>query len=250
MTDNITQEDTPPSVGEILKQARLEKGLTLEQVSKNIRINKSQLSLLEEETEPLVCDVYKLGFVRLYAQYLELDTEDIVEKFKIQSHSQKTSPMLTFPAPLPGRGLPSKHIIGGCFLALIFIVIGWKWMKREAPAPEAYGHLMQVKEEITDEPPVLSQEAAEAPTPMTKTVNLRTNETTWIEVKDLEGNVIFSKIFQPGEAHEFQNPESLLLTTGNLKGIQLSSSDKTFVQNGQSGEVRRDIPLDPDKWVE
>lgn len=268
MTDNVSQEDIPPSVGEILKQARLEKGLTLEKVSKILRINESQLSILEDDAKPLVCDVYKLGFLKLYAQYLELDADDLIEKFKSQSHSPSSPSALVFPAPLPGRGLPSARIMGGCFLALIALIVGWKWIDSRNSVPEVYGELEVVEEKVADESPTrvvdvplvsapvpeeetaVAEESSEAPPTVPKTVSLHVRETAWIEVRDLHGNVVFNKICNPGDVHEFKNPEELFLTTGNLKGTQLSSADKTFPESGQSGEVKRNIPLDPEKWVE
>lgn len=268
MTDNVSQEDISPFVGEILKQARLEKGLTLEQVSKILRINRSQLSILEDDTKPHVCDVYKLGFLKIYAQYLGLDADDLMEKFKSQSHSHSSSSALVFPAPLPGRGLPSARIMGGCFLALMALVVGWKWMDSRHSVPEAYEALEVVEAKVAEESPVqvveeplvpvsvpeeetvVTEESFEASPAVAKTVSLHVRESAWIEVKDLHGNVVFSKICDPGEVHEFKNPEKLFLTTGNLKGTQLSSADKTFLENGQSGEVKRNIPLDPAKWVE
>ena len=76
MTNQALQEPTlqevsPSAVGQILRTARLERGITIEQIAKTLCINKRQLSHLENDAEHLVCDVYTLGFVKLYAQYLE-----------------------------------------------------------------------------------------------------------------------------------------------------------------------------------
>jgi len=272
MTNTILQENTPFSVGKILKTSRLEQGFSLEQVSKSLFITKRLLSDLEEDAEHLVCDVYTLGFVKQYAQHLELNATEIVEMFKAQAIHPPNASQLVFPAPLPGRGIPSYRILAVSFFILVAIVVGWKWVDNLTVAPylpleigKATGN-MQVKSEnpVLPSPPpqaalidsplkketIPTKKALSALESAPPPVNLHTTEDAWIEVKDLEGKVIVSRIFRPGESFQFTSGENLILKTGNLKGTHLSAGEKIFPVSGNSGEVRRDIPLDPEKWLE
>lgn len=264
-------EQGPPSVGEILKAARLERGLTLEQVSESLRINKRHLSHLEENEASLVCDVYTLGFLKMYAQYLELSTQDVIEKFKNQAVHHPKSSQLIFPAPLPGRGIPSFRILALSLFALVTIIIGWKWVGNYSSPPYPSLEPVVYKDEAAAKtkieepatPPAAQQTFSSPPietTPVETThsnpestpqqVHLQITEEAWIEVKDEEGNLILNRIFHPGESFEFKNSENLILKTGNLKGTRLSSGEKVFPIVGKSGEVGRNIPLDPQKWLE
>lgn len=131
MTYTSLEETSASSVGQILKRARLGRGLTLDEVSKSLFISKRQLSFLEEDKEHLVCDVYTLGFVKLYAQYLELNEADIIEKFKAQAAPHAKDAHLTLPTPLPGRSMPSLPILLVSSLLLVGIIFGWKWLSIE-----------------------------------------------------------------------------------------------------------------------
>lgn len=282
MTDRIASEDTS-SVGQLLKTTRLEQSLTLEQISKALYLSKRQLSYLEEDAEHLVCDVYTLGFVKLYAQYLKLNEQDIVERFKEQTiHHHQSSPLI-FPAPLPGRGMPSFHVLALSLFVLAVIIIGWKWKGNDASLPSFHPDVLVHQDDSVVTVNVGNEEAAAiniedpAPSPQQHTtlsesalqekitpiekiysspespsqpVNLHITEEAWIEVKDKEGNIIVSRIFRPGESFEFKNSEDFVLKTGNLKGTHLSSGTRIYPNEGNSGEVGRNIPLDPEKWLE
>lgn len=132
LQDPLFEEPPVTLVGEILKAARLAQGLTLEQISQNLCISRGQLSYIEDNTEYTTCDVYTLGFVKLYAQYLGLDAHNLVQRFKAQTVSPSKSTPLVFPAPLPGRGLPSRAVLILSCLALVAIAIGWRWVN---PSP-------------------------------------------------------------------------------------------------------------------
>ena len=137
MTDTTAQESLSPSIGQILKAARRERKLTIEQISSSLCISKRWLSTLEEDEENLVCDVYSIGFIKQYAQYLELNAEEILEKFKNQTVYPPTSSEHIFPAPLPGRGMPSFRILALSLFVLAVIIIGWKWVERYTSLPVA-----------------------------------------------------------------------------------------------------------------
>lgn len=277
LQETVIQENHPFSVGEILKAARLAQGFTLEQISKILRISLCQLSRLEENREDLMCDVYTLGFVKQYAQYLGLDVQELIQQLKNQAAHQPKSVPLIFPAPLPGRGIPSRAILLLCICGLLVIVIGWQWLnpsipvavlevdlqEHEVPTPKveqaivpvkmAAQPIVPVKESVqaielsvpVDEPPASETHLVASPT-----VDLQVTEEAWIQVKDQEGNVIVNRIFYPGESFEFKKTENLILTTGNLRGTHLSSGDKIFPIPTKSGQVGRNIPLNPEKWLE
>lgn len=259
MIDTILQENTPFSVGQILKTSRLERGLSLQQISKSLCITQQKLSHLEEDTEHLVCDVYTLGFVRLYAQYLELNATEIVEMFKAQAIHPPTLSELVVPAPLPGRGIPSFRILIISLFVLIAIVIGWKWLPTYF-SPEI---IFDKDESTVENPPPSPIPQATVPDspakeenrslilePTHRQVSLHTTEATWIEVRDKKGNILISRMFQPGESFKFKNSEDLILKTGNLNGTYLSTGDKVFPISGKFEEIGQDIPLDPERWLE
>ncbi len=254
MTEETIEDNKPQTVGQILRAAREEKGIAIEAVAKILCIGKKQLITLEEDHESLVCDVYTLGFLRSYSHFLGVDGEDLVQKFKDQAaHPQ--APRLSFPAPLPGRGLPSFRILGLCLVALLTIIAGWEWYGYQFSAPypkyeslvvEAAPAPDPVVEEVSLPPALDTIIALTEPTPVILTVK----ETAWIEVKKPDGTNVVSREFQPGETYAFKDPQHLVLKTGNAPGIILSAGDKMVSFSDEGTRVKSNIPLDPEKWLE
>jgi cytoskeleton protein RodZ len=72
-----------PSLGEILAKEREEKGLSIEEVSKIIKIQPKFIQALEQEDfESFSADIYLRGFLRTYAQYLGLEPEKLLSAYK------------------------------------------------------------------------------------------------------------------------------------------------------------------------
>ncbi|MBP6881945.1 MAG: helix-turn-helix domain-containing protein [Candidatus Levybacteria bacterium] len=70
-------------VGQRLKEARLKKGLSLENAASDTRIRSSFLSAIERgEYQKLPSPSYAQGFVRNYAEYLDLPQREILALFR------------------------------------------------------------------------------------------------------------------------------------------------------------------------
>lgn len=291
MINENSQENSALFVGQILKSSRIEQGLSLEAISKKLRISKRQLVQLEEDHENLVCDVYTLGFLRSYSRCLGLDENDISQKFKDQASHPK-SPHFSFPAPLPGKGRPSYRILGLCLLVLVTVIGGWRWFGSSplTPTPQGTTNLAEfvqqkseVKEPIPSDPPSplqqvsaslkpeeaidssvvepaaiepvalepIAVESVPLPSPPhPSTVLIKTTEEAWIEIKNKNGTIILSKLFAPNETFELNDSQNLIMKTGNARGTQLIFGDKTHILSDKPGEVKSNVLLDPQKWVE
>lgn len=71
---------SPEELGSALVQARIARGLTLQDVERDTRISKSYLQALEEgRLQVLPAPVYARAFMRTYAQYLGLSAPTLVQ---------------------------------------------------------------------------------------------------------------------------------------------------------------------------
>jgi cytoskeletal protein RodZ len=88
--------------GEKLREVRLEKGLTLEDVAKSTKIKTEFLEYIEEGKYEKIPPVsYAYGFVRSYARFLNLPEEEIMALFRREFDEDKAYRVL--PKGLEGK---------------------------------------------------------------------------------------------------------------------------------------------------
>mgnify|MGYP002626294645 CR=1 FL=1 len=109
------------SYGEILRNAREEKGLELEQIARETSITQEYLEALENEKNAVFPgEPYLVGFLQNYADYLEVDTNHILTLYHAKK-LQETPPPLALTARERPRFL-IPLIVTIC--ALLFIGAG------------------------------------------------------------------------------------------------------------------------------
>jgi len=90
------------TVGSILKKARQEKELSLDEIEQEIKIRKSYLAALEEsDYSQLPSSVFIKGFIRTYAQFLGLKPDEVIAFWRREyDQKENTKASLTPPQPL------------------------------------------------------------------------------------------------------------------------------------------------------
>ncbi len=157
------------SSGALLRATRLQHGLSISDVAAALRIRKEYLEAIETgRTERLPAPAYTLGYVRSYAAALGLDQDEIARRFRSETGlGEARKPDLTFPAPVPERGVPAGAIILVGLILAIGLYAGWYWWSEPAqklagaipPPPEQSGRM------DTAPPPPLPTPPLAAPLP-------------------------------------------------------------------------------------
>jgi cytoskeleton protein RodZ len=108
-------------VGALLQASRLRLGHDLRFVSKTLHIRFVYLEAIEAgRYEELPGAVYVIGFIRSYAEFLGLDSEEIVRRSKAEIALQSVTPELVFPVPMPETSVPGTAIVlVGVIVALL-----------------------------------------------------------------------------------------------------------------------------------
>jgi len=119
-------------VGDMLQERREDLGLDLEEIGAMLRIKPSYLAALEQgRTHDLPGPTYAIGFVRAYAEFLGLDAEPILVRFKAEAAGITSRPDLALPVPLGERSLPGGALV---LVALIVALCGygiWYYLSTE-----------------------------------------------------------------------------------------------------------------------
>lgn len=125
------------SPGSILRRCREFHDITLEEASETTKIGLSHLKALEDDRiGEFANQVYLKGFLRIYATYLGLNSEDIARMYSrlFGAQSDKTdAARVSPPSSRPKRGLiPLKKLLFPALLLLVILVTAL-FFKRPPP---------------------------------------------------------------------------------------------------------------------
>ena len=122
------QEDerdaSSPKVSALLQATRQHLGEDLSEVAQMLRIRLPYLVAIEAgQYQALPGATYAVGFIRAYAEYLDLDSEEVVRRFKAESIAGgEGDRRLSFPTPVPETGIPGGAYV---FMSLVIAVLGY-----------------------------------------------------------------------------------------------------------------------------
>ncbi|HQT64715.1 MAG: hypothetical protein B7Z75_03385 [Acidocella sp. 20-57-95] len=104
-------------VGIELRGVRERLGWRLTDLAAQLRIREPYLAAIESGNLALLPGAaYQAGFVRTYAQALGLDGEEILRRFRAEGSGVNAKAELSFPAPVPDRGVPTGALVLLCLL--------------------------------------------------------------------------------------------------------------------------------------
>jgi cytoskeletal protein RodZ len=82
------------NIGDVLKNARDEKGYTIEDAARETNIAKKYLTALEaEDFEQFPAEAYVLGFLKNYADFLGLDVGMLLDRYRVLKIQEQPVPM-------------------------------------------------------------------------------------------------------------------------------------------------------------
>jgi transcriptional regulator with XRE-family HTH domain len=107
-------------LGKTLSQARVARGLTLEECERDTRISKRYLDALErEDWRVFPAPVYSRAFLRTYAQYLGLNPGELMRLFQAQTEEPEFKPLPEIPPPPPTGSI--NWVLAGVVVVLLLI---------------------------------------------------------------------------------------------------------------------------------
>lgn len=114
------------AIGETLRTARVQRGLELEDVARELRIRRVYLQALEDgRPEDLPGAPYISGFLRTYADYLNLDSKLLVKQFAEEKIEPEAPQDLQFPEPQGEGRLPGIPVLVASVLLIGVIYGAW-----------------------------------------------------------------------------------------------------------------------------
>ena len=149
---SIAQKLIGERVADTLIRARQQLGQDLRSIAEVLCIRYSYLDAIERgQYENLPGPTYAMGFVRTYAEYLGLDGDQIVDRFKHEVEGIDSQTKLHFPMPAPEGKMPG----GAVFLVAALLFAGaygvWFYLSNQgeslgdlvAPVPEQLQEMVE-----------------------------------------------------------------------------------------------------------
>ncbi|MDD3653503.1 MAG: DUF4115 domain-containing protein [Desulfotomaculaceae bacterium] len=224
-------------IGRKLKEARENRGITLEDVERETKIRRKYLHALEEEQfQILPGSVYAKAFLKTYASFLRLDASEIVEVYnknfikeavsespgKITKTETRTS---SVPKKRNNRFLLSAiaaiAIIAGLFILGVYITNS---LNQEPVSPNS-----------SPPPPGGLQPVEETPA---VNIELTVNDSDCWMLVTVDGSVAFEGTLLPGQSKGFEGKENITVKLGNAGAVTAKLNGQDIGALGSPGEVK------------
>lgn len=255
------EEMANKSVGNILREARLAKGLTLEAVEAATNVRRTFLSYLEnEEYDKTPGEFFVKGAIRTYANFLGLDGAKLVDMYKantagkslheVEAHGIREAKNVTMKLQLKdkrdigsGTGkieLPDmKNIpwtqVGMGAAALCLICVLYFAVPAAINWSKEWSANKQTTTTTTTKPNSTAVEASKpAPIADKLVLELNASDKCWLEV-DADGNRIAETMLNAGDKKTYEAKEKLLVKYGSIGAVNITVNGKNMNTIGEHG---------------
>ncbi len=264
-------------VGQILKETREAKKISLSEVSEELKISKDILISLENQNFRSHIDIiFIIGHLRSYCSYLDLNQIEIVEKFK-NEHLPKKNIKIEIEKPkIANNFLFSNKIISFSLIIIIFISFYFLFIEVDKPSreyaiipdlPENYVSIVEEanlnnlikNNEIKDlkennfakSEQNSNSSSAIASIPKkhissSDLITLKFLDDTWIQLRDKNDEIIFSQLMNKNDEYSYKLDLNYSITSGNAGHILVLVNKLVKGKLGKKGQVVDSLVLDKD----
>lgn len=233
-----------PTVGERLRAAREEKGLSLEDIAAQTRIPQRHLESIEvAQWDKLPAPTYTNGFAKSYATAVGLDRTEIGEQLREEMGGQRfaaSTPEVFEPAD-PARTMP-KWLVFGTIAAVILLIVLMSWLNRRSldqPDQTTANAPATAENAPVQAPPAQAAPAAQGP------VVLAATAPAWVQITD-GGATLYSGILQPGQTYNVPPTATApLLKTGKAEALRITVGTAVAPTVGPAATKVSNVSLRP-----
>ncbi|MEE1926583.1 RodZ domain-containing protein [Streptomyces sp. TRM 70351] len=244
-------EDRPP-VGRVLRQARIDAGLTVDEVSSATRVRVPIVQAIEQDDfSRCGGDVYARGHIRALARAVGLDPAGLIEQYDAEHGGR---PRATPAAPLFEaeriRPEPRRPNWTAAMVAAIVAVVGFVGFTLFGGDDQSGTPVAKAEATPSASPSPTASDAGPAPEPSDSaiaaapadkvTVKLvATNGNSWISAEDHTGRLMHEGVLEDGDSQTFTDDEQIDLVLGNAGAVEVFVNGKKVEPVGEVGQVQR-----------
>ena len=244
--------EAPLSIGRALLRARIDAGLTVEEISTATRVRSPIVHAIEEDDfSRCGGDVYARGHIRTLARAVGLDPAPLVESYDAQ-HGGKPSPTQVAPVYEAERIRPEPRRPNwtAAMVAAIVVVVGFvgftMFSGARSGGESVAGNASQPSPSHAPARPPASKapeptRSAIAAAPADKvTVKLTADGgKSWITATANDGHPLFEGLLDQGQSKTFTDDKKISLVLGNAGAVKMFVNGKDLGTAGNDGQLLR-----------
>jgi cytoskeleton protein RodZ len=235
------------TVGEQLKAARTDRGLTLNEVAAQTRIPVRHLEAIEiSDFAALPGSTYSLGFAKSYARFVGLDAGKIADELRTElaqgGHAGFVPATPDYEPADPSR-VPPKWMAWTAAAVAIVGLIGYFLWRNYALSADPTAAV--VAEQPAQPTATKAAPATPAAPPANGAVVITANDTVWMKIYGADKKRIFESEMKAGDSYTVPadadspmiitgRPQSLAVTVGGQPVAPLGPPDRTIADVGVS----------------
>ena len=254
----------------VLKEARQNKGVSLEEVHKATKIHPNILRSLEDGTTLGLSHIYVKSYIKIYAKYLGINQQELDKYFHPVSASQEKQPRFDIPfegksiklknlkpkslsklSVLAGLGFQIKRfrkpiIIFLVFLAVLTLAFNLVKGSRSKDAIVLGKVTIEGSGSTSPAAPVKKVKPAEPPKETMPKIEgdlkltILAKEDTWMQIKG-DGAIVYVGILKKGASDTWQAKESLELWIANAGTIDIELNGQKIEPLGPRGKLLKSV---------
>ena len=267
-------DETHIQIGQILKDRRLKKNVSIEKISNKTKISIQNLINIENgELHLLAGEFYQRSFIKSYCAALRISEKKILllldnSKYKSykdsdfdekkESHLKKTS------TPLLAEKIPTMPLIVFASLGLITFFLFNFYIDTGQPdtqdiaviEPKPEEQFPKIEENTIDqiEESATIKQARIDNSDDIQNYQMHNNQKhtnqivakndVWIEIKDFNENILISTVLKKDEFFKLpNNKREIIISASNAGSLFLKDENNNFTDLGSSGDILNSIQL-------
>jgi len=239
-------------IGNILKTARKKKRYTVKSVAKRMKVVERYIDQIEKGNFTEISkDIYLIGYIKNYAELLDLDSDDLVKKIKQEEKASNLNKELStetsaFSYSDQAALKPSRIIIIGSLLFTLIAYVAWYNIATVDSIPQIISlSFDRISEDIPD-PVVVEEEASKMATGKVFSKDaliLMAKDKVTLNIYDEKEVLTFGQEMQPGEICFLDAGVTWLVEASFPSAIEVFGGEASDTLLGSLQEVLADGAL-------
>ena len=247
------------TVGQILSIERNSKNLSISDIAIELKISKSIIIDLENDNIKNNPDIiFNIGHLRSYSNFLELDTDTIIKKFKDQVSFNIKEEKKNITPIVENNFFKIEKFFAASIIMVVFTSFYFLFVDQNdneinfALIPDIPESLEPIVEKantfdnlsqssdikkndlINNSSAIASTEFDED---LTTVATLKMLNPTWLQLRDEENNIVLSKLMDKDEEFSYELKLNYNITAGNAGNILVLIDDEVRGKIGKYGDI-------------